>query len=109
MFLKTQPVRSNAMRRSAKGHPCTLRLPGVCNGDSETTVLAHLPFGHRGIGTKASDDHAVYACSACHDVLDRRTQGSADLAELYECCLRGLSETHEHMRQLGIIAYKGAA
>ena len=29
-----------AARREAKGQPCMVRIPGVCNGDPETTVLA---------------------------------------------------------------------
>ena len=107
LITKSRPVRSQKLRDSAKGESCTLRLPNVCNGNPDTTVLAHLPFGGRGMALKASDDHAAYACSACHGVLDRRTRGSVDLAELYECCLRGLAETHERMRDKGLISIKG--
>lgn len=108
MFIhKSNPVRSQKLRDSANGESCTLRLPNVCNHDPDTTVLAHLPFGGHGKGIKAGDDHAVWACSACHDVLDSRTRASIDLAELYECCLRGLSETHDRMRERGLIAFKG--
>ena len=106
---KSQPVRSKKLRDSAKGEACTLRLPGVCSGDTATTVLAHLPFGGRGTGLKASYDHAVYACDACHSVLDGRVKARVSREEIYECCIRGLAETHERMRQMGLISYKGAA
>lgn len=37
--LKQPPLVSTALRQSAKGETCTLRLPG-CTGGTETTVLA---------------------------------------------------------------------
>ena len=56
--------------KSAKGQECQIRLPGVCNFDTETTVLAHLNGG--GMGMKALDIHGAYACSRCHDAVDGR-------------------------------------
>lgn len=109
-IFKSKPVVSQAMRDSADGESCTVRLPMICNRREDTTVLAHLPLGGRGTGLKASDDHAVYACDACHAVIDGRDkQGRAriSLAELYECLLRALAETRERMRQKGLISYKG--
>ena len=63
------------MRKAARGKACTLRIPTVCNGNPETTVLAHVrrPW-NAGVGMKPSDLHAVFACSACHDELDGRTR-----------------------------------
>lgn len=57
-------------RKSAKGEECQIRIPGVCNFDAETTVLAHK--NGAGIAIKSSDAHAAYTCSACHDVIDGR-------------------------------------
>lgn len=56
--------------RSAKGQPCTVRIPGVCKPapDNETTVLAHL--NGYGMGAKHSSIHGAYACSQCHTWLD---------------------------------------
>ena len=64
------------LRKSAKGQPCHIRLDGICNGNPETTVLAHLPDGSGTgkMGGKSSDIHGVFACSACHDVLDNRVK-----------------------------------
>jgi hypothetical protein len=62
------------IRESARGQDCTVRLPGICNFNPETVVFAHLNgvrFGH-GVGKKTK--WGAYACSACHDELDRRTR-----------------------------------
>lgn len=67
-------------RKSAKGQPCMVRLPGVCNGNTETVVLAHYRLsGYCGIGIKPDDDvFGAWACSACHDECDRRTRKYSD-------------------------------
>ena len=51
---------SKALRASARGEACTVRLSGVCNGGGETTVLAHLRMlGGGGTSYKPSDLSAV--------------------------------------------------
>ena len=105
MIAKDQPVRSKKLRESARGKDCALRLPGHCNGDPATTVLCHLPHGGRGVATKASDDHAVFACAGCHDALDRRALPRVSQAELYECMVRALAETHAIWREEGLVRY----
>jgi Protein of unknown function (DUF1364) len=65
---------SQTLRDSAKGQDCTLQLPGVCNHDPATTVLAHLPSPVKGMGTKSDDFHAVFACSNCHTHMDMQRQ-----------------------------------
>lgn len=63
------------LRNAARGQPCHLRLPGVCCGDSETTVLAHLRRGGLGgVGMKPPDCAGVFACRTCHDALDGRAK-----------------------------------
>lgn len=65
---------TKAVRDSARGETCTVRIPGICNNDRSTTVFAHLSgirFGH-GIGQKTC--FGAYACAACHDVLDQRNK-----------------------------------
>jgi hypothetical protein len=72
--LKATRPKMTPIRRSAKGEACTLMIPGVCTGDTTTTVLCHsnrLADG-KGLGLKAPDTEACYGCSACHDVLDGR-------------------------------------
>jgi len=58
------------LRESARGQPCMIRIPGVCNGDPATTVLCHLPGG--GMGKKQPDLLAAFGCSSCHNVVDGR-------------------------------------
>lgn len=62
------------LRKAARGAECNVRLSGVCNYNPETTVLAHIRRGHFGMGIKPIDLVGVYACSACHDEIDRRTR-----------------------------------
>lgn len=59
------------LRRYAAGRACVARIPGVCNGNPETTVLAHLKRGWCG-SIKPPDICGVDACSDCHDVIDGR-------------------------------------
>lgn len=65
-----------AIRDSARGEECTVRLVGVCNFDPATTVWSHYPghAGDRGMGTKSIDVAGCYACAACHDAVDGRTR-----------------------------------
>lgn len=62
------------LRKEACGRECQVRLPGICNGNSETVVLAHYRMaGLCGIGMKPDDLFGAWACSRCHDEIDRRT------------------------------------
>ncbi|WP_099121302.1 nuclease domain-containing protein [Xenorhabdus sp. KK7.4] len=58
--------------------------PGICNGNSETVVLAHYRMaGICGMGMKPHDLFGAWACSSCHDEIDRRTiQTDADYAHM---------------------------
>lgn len=59
-------------RKSAKGQPCMVRLPG-CDGGGETTVLAHYRLaGTCGTGTKPPDVLGAWACWFCHECCDGR-------------------------------------
>jgi hypothetical protein len=81
-----------------------MRLPGVCNYNAETTVLAHLRrAGSAGMGQKPADVCAVLACSSCHDALDGR--GNADIsgAELNEYTLDALCRTLSMWAREGLL------
>ena len=103
MIRKPLKVRSKAIRNAARGEACTLRLVGVCNGDWETTVLAHVNAGGHGMGTKESDISACFACSSCHDVLDGRVQHIVGDDEK----LRAVIKTLHRLIEKGIIEVKG--
>lgn len=98
-------VSSEKLRATADGQECTVRMPGICNHNPETTVLTHLPCGQKGMGMKGFDTVAVYACCACHDVIDGRAAGEIDWQDV----LRAIAETHEALIRAGILTVKGAA
>jgi hypothetical protein len=64
----------SAIRKSASGEQCQIRIPGACNGNKETVVWCHGngSAAGKGLGMKAPDLIGAYGCSACHDVYDRR-------------------------------------
>jgi len=52
------------LRKEARGRPCMVNIDGVCQGGTETTVLAHVDVP--GWNVKADDTNAAWACYACH-------------------------------------------
>ena len=60
--------KSSPIRQSAEGQCCTLRIPGICKGETETVCLDHV--GISGMGCKSVDIHAVYGCLRCHQYID---------------------------------------
>lgn len=81
------------LRKAARGRECQVRIPGICNGNPETTVLAHIRIaGLCGTGIKPPDLIATIACSSCHDEIDRRTH-LVDAEYAKECALEGMART----------------
>lgn len=93
---------SQALRKSAKGRNCTLRLDG-CLYSPETVVLAHLPCGHKGIGMKSPDNMAVFACANCHAILDGSKRNSIPASDIS----RALAETQMYWIENGLMTIKG--
>lgn len=90
---------------SARNEECTVRLAGICNHNPETVVFAHINgvrFGH-GMGLKANDIHGAYACSACHDALDRRTHTDLSKDFLKLSHYEAMIETQLKLIQKGLI------
>tara|TARA_Y100000310_G_scaffold288922_1_gene314988 strand:- start:390 stop:734 length:345 start_codon:yes stop_codon:yes gene_type:complete len=102
---KTAGIKSKKLRDSARDQACTLNIIGACNHRTDTTVLAHLPGTLPGVGAKACDLFAAYACSDCHDVLDGRAQWPTpqerEARDWY--MLRGLHRTMVSLVRRGII------
>ena len=101
-------VRSSALTGHARGQPCALRLPGICNHLDATTVFAHLPGIGKGVGSKVSDLHGAFACSSCHDAIDGRAP-LRDLsgAIILDAMLRGLAETQARWVMAGLLVVPG--
>jgi hypothetical protein len=92
-----------ALRAASRDQSCTLRIPGVCHGNTATTVGAHLRlFAAAGMGQKPADLFMVDACAACHAALDSRARW-AELALGYDDILRALMETQTRRVDAGLI------
>jgi hypothetical protein len=96
-------VISQKLRDFAKGKECTLRLPGICNFNPETTVLAHLPCGQKGVGMKSPDHFAIHCCSACHSEIDGARRWEIPAQDY----LRALAETQLRLIEAGLITVRG--
>lgn len=105
MLNKDFRIESQAMRDSAEGEECTIRIPEFCNGNSETTVLCHLPDQSAGMARKADDVSAAYGCSSCHDVIDGRKSwpGHYDLADREWFMRRAQTRTARRMIEKGVL------
>lgn len=76
------------LRNEARDRDCMVRLPGICNFDSSTTVLAHVrKIGISGFGIKSPDFLGAWACSACHAYVDSHHDDSTQVA-FYEGVFR---------------------
>lgn len=82
------------LRKEAKGRGCMVRIPGVCNHNSETVVLAHVRLtGVSGMGMKAPDILGAWACSSCHDAVDRRNHTDLERDYVRLMHLEGMART----------------
>jgi hypothetical protein len=82
------------LRQEARGRGCMVRLPEVCNHNSETVVLAHVRLaGVSGMSVKSPDLIASWACSACHDAIDRRSHTDLDRDYVRLAHLEGMART----------------
>lgn len=105
--MKSRGPKMTKIRLSARGEECLIRLPGVCNGTTETTVLCHdnrLSSG-KGMGLKAPDTAAAYGCCECHDVLDGRRPRPEWLTidMLWALFDLGVERTHQRLKEKGLI------
>lgn len=100
-------IASKAVRDSARGEACTLQIAGVCNGNWDTTVFAHLPDESKGIGTKSDDLSACYACHACHDMLDGRQRNALSAEDREWYMRRAMVRTWRKLHEKGLLTIKG--
>lgn len=81
-----------------------MRLPGVCNQNPETTVLAHVRLvGVSGMGMKSPDLIGSWACSACHDAIDGRSNADFSFSEKRIAHLEGMVRTINELYKLGVL------
>ena len=91
------------LRKTARGQQCMVRIPGICNHDPETTVLAHLNGG--GMGMKQKDLKAAFCCSSCHDCLDGRVKSEYSRNDIRLMHLDGIMRTQQWWLDNGYIKY----
>ena len=92
------------LRKEARGRGCMVRIPDVCNHNSETVVLAHYRLaGVSGIGMKSPDVIGAWACSACHDTIDRRAHTDLDRDYVRLLHLEGMARTLAQLNKEGLI------
>lgn len=105
MIEKQVAIRSKAIRGSARDEPCTLQIAGICNGDTRTTVLAHLPDESHGLSRKSDDFPCVaYACSDCHDMIDGRIPPTLEWVQEGQFYMRrAMTRTLRRLIEKGII------
>lgn len=81
-----------------------VRLIGICNHNPETTVLAHYRLaGVSGMGLKADDLIGAWACSSCHDAIDRRSHTDLDRDFVRLAHLEGMVRTIATLRKEDLI------
>ena len=81
-----------------------IRLEGICNHNPETTVLAHIRLpGVSGMGLKADDLLGAWACSSCHDAVDRRSNTDLDRDYVRLAHLEGMVRTIAQLRKEDLI------
>ena len=93
----------------AKGRDCTVRIPGICNDNPETSVMSHVPNGLRfgkGLGKKPSDLLVAIICYECHRHVDGQTLSEYSKEYLEVSWWRGHGETLLLLEQEGIIQCK---
>lgn len=89
------------LRKLARDQHCQVRLQGICNFDSTTTVLAHYRLiGYSGAGLKPPDDMGSFCCSSCHDVVDFRVQAPLPRAEIRLAHAEGVLRTQQLVKEL---------
>jgi len=96
-------IRSKKIRDAARGQDCTFNIAYVCNYDNSTTVLAHLPDESHGMGQKADDISAAFACSACHDVIDGRRNVQMSETEKNWYIHRAMVRMWRKLIEMGVI------
>jgi hypothetical protein len=100
-------IKSKALRDSARDEFCCLNIVGICNGDTMTTVLCHLPDESHGMALKADDISSCYGCSACHAAIDGRLKVELSGEEREFYLRRAQVRTLRKMVEKGLIAIKG--
>lgn len=89
--LKRVAYRNKKITQAAKGEECTVRAAARCES-SETTVFSHFngEWAGKGGSQKADDCAGVFACYACHRMIDKYQVDDHILLRAYYRTIRRL-------------------
>lgn len=100
----SREAKSTDLTKLAKGMPCQIRIPHVCNRNPETTVACHIRMiGISGAGFKAHDLLIAFGCSDCHAVVDGKQQCDLGPGERRLMLLEGVMRTQAWLVESGFI------
>lgn len=102
---RQEPIRSKAIRESARGAPCMLNFP-CCNYDPETSVWCHWDDECFGRGRKAHDTSGFAGCSACHQFLDIGWAGKMELGLVRFYVIRAMQRAFVRLIEIGAVQVK---
>ncbi len=92
------------LRKAARGRECTVRIPGICCFNPDTSVLAHYRMSDTcGTGCKPNDQQAAIACNCCHDAIDGRIKTDYSREELRLMHAEGVFRTQKVWREEGLL------
>lgn len=93
------------LRKATRGRECTIRIPGVCNFNPESSVLTHYRLGGLcGTGIKPSDLVAAIGCDCCHAAVDGRLRTEFTHEELRLMHAEGVLRTLDIWERAGFIS-----
>ena len=100
-------IRSRKYLNAARGQECQVRIPGICNGDSNTVIAAHSNKARhgKGMGLKSKDSYVAFCCSSCHDAIDGRIHTHLGPLEMDEFWQRGFERTLDLAFEIGLIRF----
>lgn len=94
------------LRKLARDQACLIRVPGVCSGRTDTTVLCHLRMvGLSGMGLKVPDVLGAFGCSDCHAVVDGQKPSDYSAAERRLMLLEGMARTQIYLIEHGYLKW----
>jgi len=94
----------NRITKAARGRDCMVRIPGICNGNPETVVLAHYRLaGTCGTGYKPNDLQGAWACDGCHSAIDGRSKTDFTQDELRLMHAEGCFRTLDTLVREGLV------
>lgn len=97
---------SKKLRDLARGQQCQVRIPGICNWNNETTVLAHAPIkGLHGMGMKCPDLIGTWCCSQCHEVIDGRRRTEFTREQIANYKFEGVIRTQAELIKMGVVKW----